>query len=353
MKSINGRGPASKIFLKKNSGIIAGVIAILISVILRYNPMLTETIYGRGLYPFIRSILDFILRAFPFSLMVLFYAIVLYLVFKKGRKTTIRRIFNGIGWLIFAFYFLWGYNYFRIPLTQKWNLSVHTIDEKTREQLIQATLDNAKVLRIVMNTKNNKDTDALTNEISQDCLGLTQKTKGLFSCKSKPVGMFPKSLFFRVGIAGMYFPYTGQATYEPYLEQIGLPFTIAHEWFHSAGVAPESEANFLAYLVCNSSENVAIKYSAQMNLLIELLIYYNYFDKDKFQFYRAQFSPEMESDLKTRNELHQKYSNPLSRRSDLIIDQYLQLQNQNGISDYHQLAEWVVAWQDKPMRKIQ
>ena len=144
----------------------------------------------------------------------------------------------------------------------------------------------------------------------------------------------------------MYFPFTGQAHYEPLLGNISLPYTMAHEWFHAAGVAPESEANFLAYISLINSNVDELIYAAEMNLLIELLIFYKLTDHPKYLFYREQFTSKMDVDLKNRNALYQKYSNVVSQKSDVVINQYLKMQNQVGVSDYHRLADWVVAWEN-------
>ena len=332
------------IFLRKYAGLLAGILTILISFFFKSYPGLTDVFYGLGIYPVIRTLLDLILILFPFSLLLLFIFLVLLLLVLSIRKRSFRGVLNLAGWLIVAFYWLWGFNYFKSTLNENINLEVISIDLDQREKLIQSTLEHAIFLSNLLKDNAPIATKDLNQEIISACGKTTSQINGITTSKTAPVAMFPKSLFLRIGITGMYFPFTGQAHYEPMLGEISRPFTMAHEWFHAAGVAPESEANFLAYVSLINSNSDKLKYAAEMNLLIELLIFYKLTDHPKYLFYREQFTSKMDVDLKNRNALYQKYSNVVSKKSDVVINQYLKMQNQHGISDYHRLADWVVAW---------
>jgi len=242
------------------------------------------------------------------------------------------------------FYWLWGFNYFKSTLNENLNLDVMSIDLDQREALIQSTLQHAINLSDQLAEGAPLAANYLNQEIISACGNTASQIEGITKSKTTPVAMFPGSFFLRIGITGMYFPFTGQAHFEPLLGNISLPYTLAHEWFHAAGVAPESEANFLAYISLINSNSDELKYAAEMNLLIELLIYYKLTDYDKYLFYREQFTSKMDIDLKNRNALYQKYSNVVSQKSDVVIDHYLKMQHQVGVSDYHRLADWVVAW---------
>jgi len=329
--------------LKKYSGIFIGIATLLITFILKHNPGLTDVFYSNGIYPLIRTALDIVLYPFPFSLLLLFILLILFLLVLNIRKRRLRGVLNLVGWLITAFYWLWGFNYFKPILNQKLKLEVVAIQPEQRKTLTEKTLEHAIMLsnQLVETHAQNED---LNPKIIQSCHAISDIISGLTPTKTAPVAMIPKSLFLRIGITGMYFPFTGQAHYEPLLGNISRPFTMAHEWYHAAGVAPESEANFLAYISLVSANSDELKYAAEMNLLIELLIFYKLTEPEKYQFYRNQFTDKMDTDLKKRNALYQKYSNAVSEKSDVVINQYLKMQNQQGTVDYHRLADWVTAW---------
>jgi hypothetical protein len=89
-----------------------------------------------------------------------------------------------------------------------------------------------------------------------------------------PQGSFakPKPVYFsgvmtRLGISGIYFPFTAEANYNAEQPDFQLPFTVAHEMAHQRGVARESEANFVAFLVCINSTEPFIRYSGYRNAL--------------------------------------------------------------------------------------
>ena len=62
-------------------------------------------------------------------------------------------------------------------------------------------------------------------------------------------------------ISGVYSFFTGEANVNVNYPDYILPFTVAHEMAHQRGIAREDEANFVAFLVCISSEDDYIRYS--------------------------------------------------------------------------------------------
>jgi hypothetical protein len=64
------------------------------------------------------------------------------------------------------------------------------------------------------------------------------------------------------GIAGFYFPFTGEGNVRAGIPAIDFPKTLAHEMAHQRGVARESEANFWGYLAAVHSDDVLARYSA-------------------------------------------------------------------------------------------
>lgn len=79
------------------------------------------------------------------------------------------------------------------------------------------------------------------------------------------------SVLRRFGVAGMYFPFTGESLVLPDLPGSDLPRTKAHEMAHQRGWARESDANALAFLVTRESTHPAIRYSAALFLQGQLL----------------------------------------------------------------------------------
>lgn len=68
-------------------------------------------------------------------------------------------------------------------------------------------------------------------------------------------------------ITGVYTFFTGEANLNVAFPDYTLPFTAAHELAHQRGIARENEANFMAFLVCERSEDAYLRYVGNANLL--------------------------------------------------------------------------------------
>lgn len=74
--------------------------------------------------------------------------------------------------------------------------------------------------------------------------------------------------FSALGLAGLYFPLTGEAIVNPDDCPDTLPFTICHELAHQAGCACEAEASYCAFLACEAGNDPLFFYSAHFSMLL-------------------------------------------------------------------------------------
>ena len=306
-------------------------------------PTLGEAIYGNIIYPFVRRFLDLMIKPLNQSIALVFIAFSLFILIQAIIKKGVLEGIKFLLLLVALFYWLWGFNYYRTPLADvdKLNIEFKVADDSLRLAITMKTLEACVELS---DSFNEGEEVKYEGSLLNSCLQIAENYPFLYKSKVQPVPIYPESIFLRIGILGMYFPYTGQAQYEVELGPIDRPFTIAHEWCHSAGIAPEHEADFIAYLICMSNENESVRYSAQMHLLYELLFHYKIVDREKFEEMISLFTPVMKKHINERKESFEKYSGPISEMSDEMIDRYLKLQNQEGIGDYHRLSEYVFAW---------
>jgi hypothetical protein len=65
-----------------------------------------------------------------------------------------------------------------------------------------------------------------------------------------------------VGVAGYYFPYTGEANLRAGIPAVDHPKMLAHEMAHQRGVARESEANLWGFLAAAHAPDPVARYSA-------------------------------------------------------------------------------------------
>jgi hypothetical protein len=307
-------------------------------------PACGELCYGQIIYPLFRTSFDWIFRLFDQSLMLVLIGFLLFLVVDRIIKGSIPALLRYLIVLLSLFYWVWGFNYFRIPLQDKMGLSFQAVSEEERLEMTMQVLEKCISLSEEINEWNKADQ---AEKLLKLGIEMSDSLPFLDASYIKAVPVYPSTLFLRLGISGMYFPFTGQAQYEPALGPIDLPYTIAHEWCHAAGIGPEDEANFIAYLICLSSDDATIQYSAYMNLLNELLFYYKISDPPLFEEMMGSFTPIMKEQVMERKALFIKYSGPISEMSDEMIDNYLKINQQGGIQDYHRLSEYVFAWEKR------
>ncbi len=68
-------------------------------------------------------------------------------------------------------------------------------------------------------------------------------------------------------LMGMYFPFSFEANYNREMYPSNLPETVCHELAHTKGFMLEDEANFIAFLACDRSDNTEYRYSGYLRAL--------------------------------------------------------------------------------------
>lgn len=146
-------------------------------------------------------------------------------------------------------------------------------------------------------------------------------------------------------ISGMYTFYTGEAnlnTNYPYFVSV---YTTAHEMAHQRGIARENEANFIAYLVCITSDDPYMQYSGYLNM-------YEYLASPLYSASPSLYGKAIaDLDLNVRYDLHcyseffEKYrDNVAADVSDAVNDTYLVLQGTEGAVSYGMVVDLAVAY---------
>ena len=153
---------------KRFWGIGLGLFAIGLRFVLGFFPQVTETIYSRGIYKVIRLIFDSIHSVLPFSALYLMFAILMFAIYwgiKKWRRSE-RSVFNKLGqilfsllsllgWIVFLFLFLWGFNYGRIPLATQLKITPRPLKLETVVEELNSR--QAKLIKLRANIPDAKD----------------------------------------------------------------------------------------------------------------------------------------------------------------------------------------------------
>lgn len=344
---------------------ILGVIALGIRYLAAQNPDATDNIYSRIFFPGIRNVIDMTLGRLPFPSVYLFIASVMLVIGvyifrlsqRKGLKWklyyTFRALANGLGALIFFFLFLWGFNYQRTPIVQQLGLSPRAmnLEELKSEVLItqrlaqqyrnSITRDTVAIEEILPYS----DLEKLVRFNIADNLDML----GLNFTGRPRTKLFPPPGFMRkMGILGIYFPFTGESYIDPTLHALERPFTVAHEMAHSYGVTDEGEANFIAWVICTNSDDPLLRYSGQLRLLTYQIRDYYRMAPEDYKVWVKTLDSGVKNDLislQKASEEIKAYSLELSRKTN---DVFLKTQGvKAGINSYQQLPKLAFAWRER------
>ncbi len=343
-------------------GAILGISALILRKLAIHFPAITEGWYSRTIFPTIRVMVDNTLGYLPFPIVYLFIVgLVLFFIHagrkfrkEKGIKTkalyTVRTSLNFLGLLVFLFLILWGFNYHRIGLFQQLSLSPGEFGEDELLGEMDYTNDQLSSIREKIQT------DTLELEVDLSFPELNGLVSGEMEKSMQVVGMpnsgqpnvrelYPSGWMRRMGIYGIYFPFTGEGYLDPSLHPLEKAFTLAHEMAHGYGVTDEGEANFIGWMTCTESNEPLLQYAGHLKL-------FRYQLNDLYRINPGtygQFVKKIPAGVK--NDLLAIKENNLSIRplflelSKKSNDLYLKSQGvKAGIQSYAQLPKLARAW---------
>ena len=187
----------------------------------------------------------------------------------------------------------------------------------------------------------------LGDKVNEAYQRLTEKEEYSFltkmNVKAKPL-LVSKYMTY-THISGVYTPITGAANINTNYPDYVIAFTYAHELAHQRGVAPEDEANFLAYLVLLESDDDYLNYSAYRYVLDYLQSALVAADYDRGVEVIRNTANEILKEEMAYSGFFDKYRDSgASKVADAVNDTNLKLNNQTaGIKSYGLVTDLVVA----------
>jgi len=334
--------------------------------LLQNHSVFVEEYYSRGIYPTLSSVLRTLFSWIPFSFgQWLFYLMIAYIIWQVFRLTKklirsqkARLAVLGKGLMSFFAYFsiiylifnvLWGLNYSREPLQQSLDLTVLEPDQARLEALCRHLINTCNELR--ENTM--KDVEHRNNMSSNTSLfakaEMSYASASLhyelfkYSSPSIKAVAVPQIMSF-AGIGGIYFPFTGEANINTHPPRFKLPFTICHEMAHQLGFASETEANFIAYLVCRSSPDTFFQYSGNLAAMRYSMSALYRIDSMAYRELSKSYSEDIQADLKENREYWQRFRSPFEDISHSINDLFLKANGQeDGVKTYGKMVDLLLA----------
>ncbi len=249
----------------------------------------------------------------------------------------------------FLFILGWGANYYKPHLGESWQLAPLKVVETKQ---IRRAKDSMATLAFNIFLLEKVNTCALhyttlPYSIMHD-RAVTYYQQYTDS-RVKQNGLGVKATLFsyfmqRMGVDGYYNPFTGEGQVSTRLPTFMMPFTVCHEMAHQAGIAPEGDANLLAYAIATSANDPVFQYSAYLNLWL----YANHrlwrYDSASAQQFEKQLNPLTLAHIDTLEQINNECHGFFSQCTSYIYDRYLRTQNQTeGIKSYGNVTK--EAWQ--------
>ena len=169
-----------------------------------------------------------------------------------------------------AFVVAWGFNYRRIPLTERVEFDASAISPQSARQLAFATVNEINELYESAHRGARPEDERLDASLleafakAQEALGAARH-----ALVARPKRSLLDPYFRAAAVEGMTAPFFMETLVASDLLPVELPFVVAHEWSHLAGLADEGEANFLGWLTCVRGPE-PVRYSGWLFLYVEV-----------------------------------------------------------------------------------
>lgn len=239
-------------------------LAIILRLLASSHPDVVETYYANGVYPALAAPVSRFLSFFPFPIIEIFIFVfaagMLYLLLRKKFF-----IATSVCLLLPALVIGgWGLNYFRLPLEQTLGLRVRN---SSVEEL--ATL-SAQLMRAA-NARYTTAPDDLLSPANDALNAASRRYPIPAGAYGSPKFALSSPLLSNFLIEGITSPFTMEALVNGDIPKVAIPFVASHEAAHLRGFAREEDANLIAYLACEASDNPYYRYSGAVNALMYTL----------------------------------------------------------------------------------
>ena len=317
------------------------------------SPILIETYYSLNFNKWFIQFLSHCTSFIPFSLfeigiysllLCLAYRLFLWLYIAFKRTTSFKvhftkgllNLFYLGSILILLFYWEWGFNYNRVPLSDTLDLTQTTFTTEELGRLYENLIEKANALRPFIDEDENGHMTipgGHKSVFARADLGYLELSKLypiFYGSYGKPKPILASSYMNYTGITGIYSPFTGEANVNIAILPQALPYTTLHEMAHQRGFASEDECNFIAFLACSVHPDIDFQYSGYLLALAYTNNALSSSNPELLKQLNAKLSDEVRADIHYNNTFWMHYSGPIQQVSSKVNDTYLKA---NGIAD--------------------
>jgi hypothetical protein len=349
------------------------------------RPETVERLYSKLVFPAIAAVLGWSGGLFPFSvaqIVVAFFVVALALSLLLLFIRLFRRDRVGmLGWLraalavlaigVWSFEIVWGLNYARPPLARRLQLS--EVDP-TPERLASLTRwladDTNRSYAMAIRTGEIRSGEVALADGATPPSVESEATRFLVSEADLLVGLDrayrsveptlrnigfspPKrpraagGLLSVLGISGIYFPFTGEATVNSLMPPVSFPFTAAHEMAHQRGIAREDEANFMAFLACREAGFWCTRYGGSLGAYLRVRRALWRAEPDSVRTMGELLASGPQADVEAIMKFWAQYEGAATSVAEQVNDTYLKANRQKaGVASYDLMVQILVAFQE-------
>jgi len=319
-----------------------------------------ETYYSTGIYPVISKFFRLLFGWIPFSVGDLLYITLILLALGyvyRNRRSILRHKFRFFRDMImvlsiayFTFHLMWGFNYYRQPIAEKFQLQetkdyqelvdfTRKLIQKTNETQVQITKDST--IRVAIPYSQKEQFDMTLNGYDR----LSEKHPFLsYQRPSIKTSLLSKALTY-MGYAGYLNPFTNEAQVNGLLPNFRFPVVSGHEIGHQLGYSAENETNFIGYLVTANNDDIYFKYAAYSYALGYCLNDVRRGDAAVFDELLKELNGGVKLNFEEMADFWNQYENPLEPVFKSIFNSFLKANNQaQGIQSYNAVVSLLIAY---------
>lgn len=326
------------------------IIQIILIKVLSLFPDFIERYYSTSLYLYLSKISRLLLGWIPFSIGDMAYVVLILLVlrwlfinrigFFKNWKSNGLTILGFISMLYLLFHFLWGLNYYRIPLHEKIGIE----KEYTKEQLqnltlkliaktnqLQLKIEKEHYKKVVFNYSEQQMYEMAPNGYHNLPLPLSHIQ---YQHKSIKSSIFSLPLSY-MGFGGYLNPFTNEAQVNYLKPKYSSPLTICHEMAHQTGIASESDCNFIGFIAASQNKDVYFQYSAYAFALNYCLYNLEIMEEGSSATYKTYINKGVLDNFNENKTFWKQYHSWIDTFFEYIYDSFLKMnQQKDGMKSY-------------------
>ncbi len=321
--------------------------------------------YNQTAGAFVRAVLAYLTMYLPFSLaetviigLPVLLAMMIYIsirCFKKSEDSATRCIvglFSILTFMYSIFVLGYGMGYHGTSLASKLQLEEKAVTADELKQTAEILLEEmTPILDEIVFSDGGQSympytLDEMNGKLNDTYIKSSEKYPFIQKLRSKIKYIVLSEPMTYTHISGVYSYYTGEANLNINFPDYTLPFTAAHEFAHQRGIAPENEANFVAFLICSESDDPYIRYSGYLNMFEYVTNALYMANSDMYYEVISKTDSRARYEMIAYSEFFEKYRESVaSEVSDVVNDTYLKTQGQSsGSASYGLVVDLAVAY---------